>query len=162
MCIYSSLIVNFERPLVCCDICRDYQSVGSGCIAPLDFFAKSLLVILLPVLFIFLLFVSYFFHWLWLRYQISIRQFLRFSWRFIKSCQMRESWRESRALAKRERDDQAEDPKVRIDGYIHTCAFLILFAYSAVTQTVLQYINCRSVSCAPLCVFAPRILMSRG
>ena len=52
--------------------------------------------------------------------------------------------------------------KANRDIYIHTFAFLLLFAYSTVTKTVLQFINCREVGPYKLVAAFPEVSCEAG
>ena len=157
------------------------DSGSSGlCIAPLNFYSKSLVYILLPFLLAVALALTYVIQFIWRRARCNNRLGIT------KLMNKYRAWREARRAAaiKAAQGDSSDEEFDQVlpsplaakalsketpeeylarkmrelkDAYIHAFVFLVLFSYSTITLTTLQYINCRDVGPERLVATSPDI-----
>eukprot|EP01028_Stygiella_incarcerata_P010460 TRINITY_DN5430_c0_g1_i1.p1 TRINITY_DN5430_c0_g1~~TRINITY_DN5430_c0_g1_i1.p1 ORF type:complete len:4541 (-),score=925.87 TRINITY_DN5430_c0_g1_i1:248-12403(-) len=145
------------------------DSAGGNCIAPLDFFQKSILNISIPFILLVLLVITYLISTLWLKTKRQLHRgskfitLMIFYRSFAKA--VRQMWQDDleqeRAMTPELRAQQERDNKrarqLRYFLYLHTFAFLLLFSYSTMTQTVLEFVNCRKVEDLLLVAVQPEV-----
>eukprot|EP00698_Gefionella_okellyi_P001798 TRINITY_DN11643_c0_g2_i1.p1 TRINITY_DN11643_c0_g2~~TRINITY_DN11643_c0_g2_i1.p1 ORF type:complete len:3137 (+),score=765.64 TRINITY_DN11643_c0_g2_i1:40-9411(+) len=159
---------------------------NSLCIAPLDFYQRSLAYVLLPIILILALIATYVIQSLWRRLRCNDRlgiTNLRNKWRARQARKLKEK--------ERQRGEDSDDmlntdilpagrpmPKVTSqesetermqrkmaelkNAYIHAFVFLVLFSYSTITLNTLQFINCRTVGTMRLVATSPDIDCTAG
>ena len=125
----------------------DLEGVSeSSCIGPFSFYDLSFFTILLPLIFLIFLTMCWALNLLWLKQEFRIKMFLRHLLFWFSSCKCKTSWRRSKEMmhAAVEKVDMSAR-KIDWNIYFHTFFFLLLFSYSTVTKSVLEFINCRDI-----------------